>query len=69
MKIMGFPDRWILWIKACLESASVFVLVNGSPTEEFHMKRGLRQGDPFDPFLFLVVAEGLVALMRMAVQK
>ena len=44
------------------------VLVNGSPTEEFYPKRGLRQGDPLAPFLFLVVAEGLTGLVRQAVK-
>jgi len=42
------------------------VLVNGSPTEEFKPTRGLRQGDPLAPFLFLVVAEGLAGLVRQA---
>lgn len=69
MGIMGFPDRWIRWIKACLETASVSVLVNGSPTDEFKMRRGLREGDPLAPFLFLIVAEGLAALMRRATQR
>jgi len=41
---LGFSPIWIKWIKACLESASVSVLVNGSPTEEFKPKRGLRHG-------------------------
>ena len=65
---MGFHNRWILWIKGCMESASVSVLVNGSPTEEFIPSRGLRQGDPLAPFLFLVVAEGLTGLVREAVK-
>lgn len=69
MKIMRFPARWILWLKGCLESASVSILVNGSRTEEFIMERGLIQGDPIDPFLFLIIVEGLNALMRRVVQK
>jgi len=65
---LGFHCRWIMWIKGCLTSASVSVLVNGSPTEEFYPSRGLRQGDPLAPFLFLVVAEGLAGLVRQAVK-
>jgi len=65
---MGFHSKWILWIKGCLVSASVSVLVNGSPTEEFKPSRGLRQGDPLAPFLFLVVVEGLAGLVRQAVK-
>ena len=63
---MGFHNLWIAWIKGCLESAIVSVLINGSPTEEFKPTRGLRQGDPLAPFLFLVVAEGLVGIVRSA---
>jgi len=65
---MGFHSKWISWIRGCLESASISVLVNGSPTEEFKPKRGLRQGDPLAPFLFLVVAEGLAGLVRQAMK-
>ena len=59
---LGFHDKWISWVKGCLVSSSVSVLVNGS-TEEFKPSRGLRQGDPMAPFLFLVVVEGLTGLV------
>jgi hypothetical protein len=44
-------------------------LVNGRPTEEISIKRGLQQGDPLAPLLFLLVAEGLGGLMRKAVER
>lgn len=59
MKQMGFGEKWCAWIKGCLCSASASVLVNGSPTKEFRMERGLRQGDHLSPFLLLIVAEAL----------
>ncbi|MCI52309.1 LINE-1 reverse transcriptase like, partial [Trifolium medium] len=44
------------------------VLVIGSPTEDFSVGKGLmRQGDPLSPFLFLIVAEGLIRMMQKAV--
>jgi len=49
-----------------MESATISILVNGSPTKEFKPKRGLKQGDPMTPFLFLIVAEGLSGLVREA---
>ncbi|XP_068466211.1 uncharacterized protein [Phaseolus vulgaris] len=64
---MGFHRKWIRWIQGCLESASISVLVNGSPTYEFKPERGLRQGDPLASFLFLIVAEGLSGLVSNVV--
>ena len=67
MEKMNFPRTWRKWISECVGTASASVLVNGCPTEEFTMERGLRQGDPLSPFLFLLAAEGLNVLMNVVV--
>lgn len=66
---LGFCDLWIKWIKGCLESASLSVLVIGSPSEKIVMQKGLHQGDSLAPFLYLCVAKGLTGLMREAISK
>nr|GEY67673.1 probable pre-mRNA-splicing factor ATP-dependent RNA helicase DEAH4 isoform X2 [Tanacetum cinerariifolium] len=64
--LLGFGLKWRAWIKGCLQNARSSVLVNGSPTEKFELFRGLRQGDPMSPFLFILAMEGLHALTRKA---
>ncbi|PNX74904.1 cysteine-rich receptor-like protein kinase, partial [Trifolium pratense] len=64
-KVLG----WRKWIRACVFQSSMSVLVNGSLTHDFIVGKGLRQGDPLSPFLFLIVAEGLTGLMNKAVDR
>ena len=52
----------------CIGTTTTLVLVNGSPTDEFPMERGLLQGDPLSPFLFFIVAEGLNVIMSFLVE-
>ncbi|GKE02536.1 RNA-directed DNA polymerase, eukaryota, reverse transcriptase zinc-binding domain protein [Tanacetum coccineum] len=67
IKNLGFGFKWRTWIEGCLKKSRTSVLVNGSPTAEFEIFKGLRQGDPLSPFLFILAMEGLHASIRKAV--
>ena len=64
---MGFGSRWMEWIWWCISTAKFFVLVNGVPAGFFSNSKGLRQGDPLFPYLFVLGMEVLSALIRRAI--
>ncbi|KAL4557518.1 hypothetical protein LXL04_035699 [Taraxacum kok-saghyz] len=68
MEAMNFGQKWRNWIHACLASSAMSFLVNSSPTNEFVMERGLRQGDPIAAFLFTLIMEGLNLAVNKAVE-
>ena len=57
LRHMGFPEKFIYWVKIMLETGTSSVLVNGVPGRKFKCRRGVTQGDPLSPLLFALGAE------------
>ena len=63
MRKLGFNERWINLMMVCVKTISYSVLLNGEPKGLIRSTRGIRQGDPLSPFLFLLCTEGLHRLI------
>uniref|UniRef100_A0A2N9IN55 Reverse transcriptase domain-containing protein n=1 Tax=Fagus sylvatica TaxID=28930 RepID=A0A2N9IN55_FAGSY len=63
---LGFHARWVSLVMECVTTVTYSVMMNGEQKGFIKPARGLRQGDPLSPYLFLICAEGLSALLRKA---
>eukprot|EP00253_Pinus_taeda_P032882 PITA_32882 len=68
LKAFGFDNAWIRWVSSLISSAFFSILINGIPTSTFRASRGIRQGDPLSPFLFIIMVEGLGRCIKNAIQ-
>lgn len=61
---MGFAFAFIRLLMMCITTASYKVLINGIPSDLILPTRGLWQGCPFSPYLYVICAEALSALLH-----
>ena len=66
MKKLGFPTDWIERVMSCVTIPSFSIMINEKSYGMIHPSRGIRQGDPLSPYLFLLCAEGFTTLLKKA---
>ncbi|KAK9993595.1 hypothetical protein SO802_023298 [Lithocarpus litseifolius] len=66
MKRMGFNEKWVELVMECVSTVTYSLLINGEPVGNIKPSRGIRQGDPLSPYLFLLCSEGLHRMIKKA---
>jgi len=66
---LGFANAWIKMVITCVKSVNYSVVVNGNVVGKIFPSRGLRQGDPISPYLFIICAKAFSSLLQNAQMK
>ena len=69
LSIVKFPEQFIGWIKSCITTSKFSISLNGGLVGYFKRARGIRQGDPLSPYLFVLGMNVLSRLLDVAAQK
>ena len=69
MEKLGFDERWRVLVMRCVRSVTYSIKINGSPRGHIIPSRGIRQSNPLSPYLFLLCAKGLSALIKVSVAR
>ncbi|XP_068329845.1 uncharacterized protein [Pyrus communis] len=69
MEKLGFSLQWRNLVMGCVKTVELAILLNGQPGKPFIPSRGIRQGDPLSPYLFILVGEVLARLIQHAVER
>ena len=69
MKHMGFNEKWLSWIRTIFSSGRSSILLNGVSGRQFHCRRGVRQGDPLSPLIFVLAMDLLQSAINDAFRR
>ncbi|WOL18968.1 hypothetical protein Cni_G27765 [Canna indica] len=68
MQFMNFPDQVRTWIHACLSSARFSYSINGQKSTSFSSAKGVRQGDPLSPYIFIIMQDLLSRILNNSIE-
>lgn len=66
MRFKGSGDRWLSWMQLIFNTGTSSILLNGVPGKTIHCRRGVRQGYPLSPLLFVLAADLLQSVLNNA---
>ena len=64
----GFHEKWRRWVFFCIFTVKFSILINGTPCDFFESSRGIRQGDPLSPLLFVIVTNAFSKMLDKAMR-